>query len=76
MKKMKPYPWTFIQADIDGPAKLDVSTFRKFESSKFRRQEIAIHGIKVFEQVRIDGTPKNFIYHQLVINYCNIFSIV
>lgn len=54
---MKPYPWTFIQADVNGTAELNVGAFRELEGSEFRRQEIAIHGVEIFEQVRIDRAP-------------------
>jgi len=54
---MKLYPWTLIQADVNGATELNVGTFREFEGPEFRRQEVAVHGIEIFEQVRIDGAP-------------------
>lgn len=52
-------PWTLVQADVNGAAELDVGAFRKLEGPEFRRQEVAIHGVEIFEQVRIDGAPVN-----------------
>lgn len=57
MWKNEAYPLAFIQADINGTAELDVSALRELESAEFRRQEVAVHGVEVFEQVRIDGAP-------------------
>lgn len=54
---MKPYPWTLVQADVNGASELNIGAFRELEGSEFRRQEIAVHGVEVFEQVRIDGAP-------------------
>lgn len=54
---MRPYPWALIQADINGAAELDIGAFWELEGSEFRRQEVTVHGIEIFEQVRVDGAP-------------------
>lgn len=58
MKEWEAYPLAFIQADINGTAELNVSAFRELESAEFRRQEVAVHGVEVFEQVGIDGASE------------------
>lgn len=59
---MKTYPWTFIQADVNGAAELNIGALRELEGSEFRRQEIAVHGVEIFEQVRIDGASARKLY--------------
>lgn len=54
---MKSYPWTLIQADVNGAAKLNIGALRELEGSEFCRQEVAVHGVEIFEQVGIDGAP-------------------
>jgi len=54
---MKTYPRTFIQTDVNSTAELNVGTFGELEGSEFRRQEITVHSVEIFEQIRIDGTP-------------------
>lgn len=47
------YPLAFVYANVHCALELYVCAVWKFESSKFSRQEVAVHCVEVFEQIRI-----------------------
>lgn len=53
------YPLALVQTDVNGTAKLNVSAFRELESTEFRRQEVAVHGVEVLEEIRIHGAAED-----------------
>ena len=50
---MDAYPGTSVETDVDGAAEQDEVAFRELEGAETGRDEIAVHCVEVFEQVRV-----------------------
>lgn len=52
-------PSALVQTDVNGAFELHVGRLRELERPEFRSQEIAVHRVEVFEQIRVDRTAGN-----------------
>lgn len=51
----------FIQTDVDRAAELDVGRVGELERAEFRHQEVAVFGVEVLEQIRINRATANIV---------------